>query len=930
MAQPLEDAFNIPGLSGKFADPFLLPSNAFIPKDLQSAMDFCLFLYHLNSNYRRASQRVIAHFVTDLDFMGEQGDQEERDELYDYLKDGLDLFGAIMTMGEEWACFAGETLVTTEGGVFQIRDLTGQTVKVLSKDGVYREACFKSYGTQPLMEVSFKDGRSIFATPEHKWEVLNGGGETVEVTTEELKISSHRIKRTVAPRPEKNEEYLEGVRHGFIYGDGSMSSKNKRTTAMFCGDKDEIMLKYFEGHGNAPRPRTDKPYKCIRQSGFPAHYKSLPPRTQSASYWYGFVSGFFAADGHVDPRDGCAVLAQADKTALEAVIEQLPRIGMIAGPLGGPAIKDSIFTRPDGSQYVCEGCECYRVQLLRNTMQPDDFLIQQHRDNFVSRQKPDSKYGQYMSIKSVTKTDRVEEVFCCEEMETHRIVVGQGVLTGQCFGNSFWRIFFPFDRYLIDDRDNSYAEYSLSMFGNDAKFDLTTMTYEVTDPRDAARASGKRRRISFEFRDRRSTSLKRIKLCPLDPRQVRLQHSWISKKTRVVYQFETWFTKQIKEGRLHQVNDTPIDMLKAIQADEDFLFDEDQVFHCKAPTISGISNNGWGIPEPILNYRNLHQLQVYRKIDEAVGLDYMLPFRLFSPNLGDKAVDPSMYQNLGLWSSNIQKLIGNRRKDPSKMHAFPFPVNYQEFGAEGKNLTPKDLIEFQTNDMLDSMGYPAELFRGSLSVQQIPTALRLFENTFHFLHRNFDQFTRWVVRRTLDYLNREQIGISLQLPSIANDLEERHIYLQLAAGGEISRSKAYHPFNIKDPIQEAKERMQEDIEIQREQQKIQADFEREMTQGSADQIIAGQMQGQPAGPAQGGSTTPLDIMTQAEEQAAQLLQVESDGERSKLLRQIQASNPTLHAAVKQQMEVMRSQGASQGRASVGQQPAQGQQPPQGG
>lgn len=918
--------------TSKFSDPFLTPSSAFIPKDLHTALDFCLFLYYLNANYRRASQRVISHFVTDMDFSGEQGDQEERDELYDYLRDGLDIFGGLLAMGEEWACFSGDTKVPARDGVYDIRDLAGKTVDVLSVGGVYRPATFKSYGEQRLFEVEFSDGRKIYATAEHKWIVKSGSGVEMRVRTDELCLS-HRIRRTVAPRPEKNTDYLEGVRHGFIFGDGSLSSKGKRTTACFCGDKDQIMLRYFEGEGNSPRERTDKPYRCVRQSGFPSHYKTLPPSDSSASYWYGFISGFFAADGHADPRDGCAVLAQASRETLETIADQLPRLGMVAGKLSGPFERDAVFTKPDGTQYVSKDCEYYRLHLLKNFMVPEDFLILQHRTNFEENYDPSSVYGRFIGIRAVRKTDRFEEVFCCEEPQTNSFVIGNGIITSNCYGNAYWRIFFPFDRYLVDTR-NGYAEYALEIFGNDAKFDLGTMTYEVADPRTADKPEGKRKRVKLPFRDRRSTDLNRIKLCAMDPRRIRLMHSWISRKTRVVYQFEDWFIKQIKEGRLYQVNETPLDMLRAIQKNEDFLFDEDNVFHFKAPTVSGISNNGWGLPETIVNYRNLHQLQVYRKIDEAVGLDYMLPFRLFSPNLSDSAQDASVYQHLGVWSSQMQKLITNRRKDPSLMHAFPFPVNYQEFGAEGKQLTPKDLIEFQTNDMLDGMGYPAELFRGSLQVQQVPTALRLFENNFHFLHRNFDNFLRWVTRRVLDYLGREQIGVSLQLPSMADDLEERNIYLQLAAGGEISRAKAYRPFNIKDPVQEAKERMQEDIEIQREQQKLQSDYQREMEQGSADQIIAGQMQGQPAGPggapgsAGAGNTTPLDIMSQAQEEAQKLLAVQSDGERAKLLRQMQASNPNLHAMVKEFMEKMRRQGETQGREQMTQQMAQGGAPQQ--
>lgn len=902
-----EESF-FPSAASKFRDPFLLQSNSFIPKDLSSALDFALFLYHLNPQYKRASQRVAAHFVTDMDFTGEQGDQAERDELYDYHRDGLDIFGAMLAMGEEWACFAGDTDVVTDGGVYPIKELTGKRVNVLSKDGVYRPADFKSFGVQPLMEVTFPDGRSVLATPEHKWEVRNGSGKIVEVTTEELCVSSHRIKRTVAPRPPKNEDYYEGVRHGFVYGDGSQSGKF--TTAMFCGEKDSAMLSYFKGHGNEYKPRIDR-NEVGRISGLPGHFKSLPENESSASYWYGFVSGLLAADGTVD-NYGCAMLTQCDKEALDIISAQLPRIGMIAGP-----VRTQIRDTEIGGR-IYKDHAIHFVTLLKQFLEPSDLLIPKHRKNYLDNYDPESTYGQWTGIKSVLDTDRYEEVFCCEEMETHRIVVGMGILTGQCYGNSFVRIFFPFDRFLIDRREGRFNEYALGAFGDTAKFDLDSMTYEIPDPVTAGLPESKRTRVKLPFLDRRSMDPSRIKIRMIDPRQMSLQMSWQSGHTRYVYRFEEWFIKQIKEGRMYQVNQTPIDMLKAIKNDEDFMFNDNSIYHCKAPHVSGISNNGWGLPETIVNYRSLHNLQIYRCIDETIGLDYMLPFRLFSPAGKDSLSDPAMYTNLGVWSSHIEKLIKARRKDPTKMMAFPFPVAYQEFGASGKELTPKDLIEYSTNEMLDGMGYPSELFRGSMQVQQVPTTLRLFENTFHFLHRHYDGLLRWVNRRVLDYLGREQIGLSLQLPSMADDLEERHIYLQLAAGGEISRDKAYKAFNIKDPVQEAITRMQEDIEIQREQQKIQKDFEREMSAGSADQVLEGQAQGGGAPAQGGGNVTPLDIMSQAEDLAKQWLQVQDNGQRAKLMKQTQASNPTLHAMAKQRLEEYRAEGESQGRASVSQ------------
>jgi hypothetical protein len=499
------------------------------------------------------------------------------------------------------------------------------------------------------------------------------------------------------------------------------------------------------------------------------------------------------------------------------------------------------------------------------------------------------------------------------------------------YGNALYRIHFPFDRFLIDRRNDRLAEYSLDLFGRDAKFDLKSLTYEVQDPR----TPGENHRIKLPFRDRRSTDMRRIRLRRLDPRRITLMPSWMSGKTQFIYRFEEWFLREIQIGRLNQVNETPLCMLKALANGQDFLFAEDEIYHLKNPAISGISNAGWGLPPTIANYRSIHQLQVYRKIDESVGLDYMLPFRLFSPNFNASTSDSTVNMLMTEWNSNISAVIGNRRKDQTAIHALPFPVNYQELGGQGKALVPKDVIEFQTNDMLDGMGYPAELFRGTLAMQNMPTAIRLFENSFGFLHSGFDGLCKWATRRILDYLNREQMRVELQLPSLADNIEKQYLYMQLVASGEISRAKAFKAIGIKDPVDEANERMDEDLKIEENRARKSEEFQRKMQAGSLTGGGGGDSGG-PA-PASGGSSpggttsgatpvTPLDIMSQAQEKAQELLQIQNVGDRRKELDKLRSTNPTLYAATKECMEQIRSQGESQGRAQAPQLAQQGAQP----
>ena len=267
----------------------------------------------------------------------------------------------------------------------------------------------------------------------------------------------------------------------------------------------------------------------------------------------------------------------------------------------------------------------------------------------------------------------------------------------------------------------------------------------------------------------------------------------------------------------------------------------------------------------------------------------------------------------------------------------PFPVNYQEFGAEGKNLAPKDLVEYQTNSMLDAMGYPAELFKGSLAVQQVPTAVRLFENSFMFVHTGFSQFVNWVSAKISRYMGEDVIKVALAKPSLADNLDRQNIILQLASAGEISRRKAYSFLGIQDPVEERRDRLEEDAQIQKIQMEKEEELRREMETGSINkQLDAMQQQqaeggggggmsppGGPAGPGGGGGESPLDIQQQAQEMAQQFLSM-PEGDRRKQLIAIKGQNPNLHALIKQFMEEMRSQAGSQGVQQMYQQMQGGQ------
>jgi hypothetical protein len=485
-----------------------------------------------------------------------------------------------------------------------------------------------------------------------------------------------------------------------------------------------------------------------------------------------------------------------------------------------------------------------------------------------------------------------------------------------CYGNGFFRIHFPFDRFLVDPRG---GEYVMNVFpSNFVKFDLNSMSYDVPDPKDKRFPKGKH--IKMKFRDRKSKDESRIRLVKIDPNYMTIEHNRVSGASRYIWRFDENIIADVKRGKPFIVNDMPQPMIQAIRDKQDFLFGPDQIFHFKAPTVSNVAINGWGIPGTLANYRSIFQLQVYRKIDEAVGLDYMVPFRLFTP-VADPGHLQDVFQNMqmGQWTNAIEEIIRRRRKDKFAMHALPFPVNFQEFGYEGKELTPKDLIEYQTNNLLDGMGFPVELFKCSLQYMQVPTAVRMFENSFLFVQTGFDAFTKWASRKCRAYLQLPKMAVTLQRPSLADSLERKQILLQLSSAGEVSRELAYEPFGVDDAVKEVEKRMKEDQAIQRARVKLDQEWQREQSSGAAPSDDSGAASGSSPSASGGGGENPADISAKAQQLAQYWGSIPSDGERSKAMQAVKAQNPQLYALAKQMLEDGRNQGASQGRQQMNQQ-----------
>lgn len=481
------------------------------------------------------------------------------------------------------------------------------------------------------------------------------------------------------------------------------------------------------------------------------------------------------------------------------------------------------------------------------------------------------------------------------------------------YGNAFMRIKYPFKRLLTVVGAKKKVWYDIDTFPLDSlKFDLKKLVYTGKDPRNPTQ------NVTFDFHDVKQKEKDGIRIIKVDPRDMDILYSEQTRDKKFLYNPPAALVNDVNNNNIFQINNLSKKMLIAIRDKKSFLFNENEVFHFHAPIVSGFSTGGWGLPEPIANFRLLYQIQVYRKIDEVVGQDYMLPFRIISADAGNGGASQKL--DIRLWKREMQEMVRVRRKDKKAIFTLPFPINYQEEGATGKALTPKELIQFQIENMLNAMGYPAELYNMSLNIDQMPTAIRLFENTFWFIHEGYNNFCRWVVARVNSYLNNQRFDISMARPSMANDIDKQNILLQLGAQGEIPRQMAMRSLGISDPVEAYRARIKEDIEFKKIEIEAEQNLEKEL---DAQASLSAALQ-TPEDLAQGGGgNTPQDMEEKAMAEAQRLGAIESDGERAKAMDALKVQNFQLYTMAKQLLDEMRAQGASEGRQMANQQMVEG-------
>lgn len=574
--------------------------------------------------------------------------------------------------------------------------------------------------------------------------------------------------------------------------------------------------------------------------------------------------------------------------------------------------------------------------------------------------------------------ENYEKIFSDSYLQISRVALenGMDLLT---YGNVFLSVFNRFTRYLICQGEHGNGKpcrvqiplKQMLEHQEAFKFRFEGFQFKATCPYCGSTSI-------WKIYDQYGKSMEDVFVHRWNPRELELINDPFSPRPAVLWNIPADYIAKVKKAIPDMLLSIPTDVLDAIRENGKFRFNDDMILHLKTSTLAGLDLDGWGLPGPLADFRQAWLYQVCNRHTETTAMEALAPMRILSPPSGGANGDP-LYKgnNMGHFRQVMQNAVNTKRRDPSAWFVMPFPVQYQSVGGDAAQFIPRDLLDFSLDALLTSAGVPVEMYKGSLTIQSAPVALRLFSSYWRSLVTDLNIMLQFIARRVSEILGWEPVEARFAKITEADDINRQVQALQLMGTGAVSQTTALASVGI-----DKKEEVRRIIEEQRDEAEQQDRMQKEMetTKQLTDMIgggtlnILGQLQQQQQQAAQGGgggappmgmpgqnmpvpgatmagATVPgangpgmssllpgmdpisqliaqsgiqptdsiQDIYAKAQTLAQQLMM----GNTNSNLRKLQKQDPQMHMIVKGLIEQMRSEAASQGRDMVLQQQGMG-------
>lgn len=386
----------------------------------------------------------------------------------------------------------------------------------------------------------------------------------------------------------------------------------------------------------------------------------------------------------------------------------------------------------------------------------------------------------------------------------------------EVFGNAFVSIVYPFDRYLICHR----CEFE----------NLLKMTkWEYDGANFIGTCKNCKTRSSMKVKDKPVRNRKRITLHRWFPQYIDPKKNPITGKTRYILRIPAWIKKKIKDPKINKVyvEDTPLEFLEAIKKNQVIELDPDNLYHMKHETVS-MEDDSLGIPQILGVMKDAWLYQTYKKGQEAVALEHILPLTLVSPMPSPGTPSPHMGTDLATWRGKMQNIFSQWRRDPNALFPVPFPVQVSQVRGDAQALSLHNDVNQVRQNIAGGLDVPPGFLYGDLQYSGGNVVLRVLENLLINRLASVNGFQKdWLQPRLRRFFMLPRCDVRHKDFKMADDIQQKNIALQLRASNTVSDQTVIEELGFDVSKEEARKEKEMDKRLtdMRKQQIAQAEVE---------------------------------------------------------------------------------------------------------
>lgn len=461
------------------------------------------------------------------------------------------------------------------------------------------------------------------------------------------------------------------------------------------------------------------------------------------------------------------------------------------------------------------------------------------------------------------------------------------------YGNAFVSIFYPLIKYL----ECSKCKERVRVDKSRNKYKWHNMKFKLSCPR--CNHEG----YATEH-DQYIKSVRDIRLVRWNPENISLKYNEITGHTQYYFKLPRSVINDIKIGDKDTIESIPKEFLDAARKSKALLFNPDNIYHLKRPTIAQ-KDQGWGTPLILPLLKDAFYLQVMKKAQESILMEHIIPLRMIfpGPNTGGNE-GPYGSFNLSNWKKKVDAEINTWKRDHNYIPVLPMNIGFQQVGGQGKMLMLFQEMRMLAEQMLAGAGIPVEFVFGGLQWSGSSTSLRALENMFLGYNKQRHELVNdFVVKKIAAFMKWPVVETRFEKFKMADDLQRAMFYMQLNQAQKISDRRLLE--EISENFELEHKRMDEELlrqlQVQRKMQMASADVQGEASLKSSRYQAKAQ-----------------ELQMKAQMKAQMEMQKEQEAQQAPAQQEQQAQMQQMQAQLQQQQQAQQ-QDAAQDQNAIKQQ-----------